>query len=129
MPKSTPPRSMRLRPALEKEISRITRRTRRPFSEVTQDLLEEALRMRQSPGIYFADEPGGRVAKVAGTGLAVWEVMRDYRAEGSAETGIRKALPQLTPAQSKAAQLYYGRWREEIDDLIADNEEAAAPSS
>ncbi|MGH7390929.1 MAG: hypothetical protein ACREM3_15950 [Candidatus Rokuibacteriota bacterium] len=118
-----------MRPGLEKQISRIARRTRRPFSEVTQDLLEEALRMRQSPGIYFADEPGGRVAKVAGTGLAVWEVLRDYRAEGGTEVGLRRALPQLTPGQSKAAQLYYGRWREEIDDLIADNEEAADPTT
>jgi uncharacterized protein (DUF433 family) len=129
MPKPGQPRSVRFRPELAREISRIARRNRRPFSEVTQELLEEALRMRQSPGVYFADEPGGRVAKIAGTGLAVWEVIRDYRAEGSTEAGLRKALPQLTPGQWKAAQLYYGRWRDEVDDLIADNEEAAARTS
>lgn len=33
--------------------------------------------MRACPGIYFADEPTGREAKVGGTGLGVWEVIRD----------------------------------------------------
>jgi uncharacterized protein (DUF433 family) len=110
-------------------IARLARRTRRSFSEVAQDLLEEALRMRQCPGIYFTDEPAGRETKVAGTGLAVWEVIRDYLAEGGSEARLRKALPQLTPAQVKAALLYYERWRAEIDDLIADNAEAAAGSA
>src|SRR5207245_8381478 len=102
------------------------RRSRRPFSEVVQDLLEEALRMRQCPGIYFADEPAGREAKVAGTGLSVWEVIRDYLAEGRDETKLREALPHLTPAQIKGALLYYRGWPKEIDELIADNAEAAA---
>jgi hypothetical protein len=30
--------------------------------------------MRQCPGIYFADEPSGRTAKIGRTGLGVWEV-------------------------------------------------------
>jgi hypothetical protein len=34
--------------------------------------------MQACPGIYFADEPAGRVAKMAGTGLGVWEVIRIY---------------------------------------------------
>lgn len=102
------------------------RRSRRPFSEVVQDLLEETLRTRRCPGIYFADEPAGRVAKVAGTGLAVWEVIRDYLAEGRDERKLRDALPRLTPAQVKAALLYYKAWRAEIDDLITDNADAAS---
>jgi uncharacterized protein (DUF433 family) len=93
---------------------------------VVQDLLEEALRMRQCPGIYFADEPAGREAKVAGTGLSVWEVIRDYLAEGRDETKLREALPHLTPAQIKGALLYYRGWPKEIDELIADDAEAAA---
>jgi uncharacterized protein (DUF433 family) len=39
--------------------------------------MEEALRLRMCPGIYFEDEPSGREAKLAGTGLGVWEVIRD----------------------------------------------------
>ncbi len=75
---TTPTKTLRLPPGLRGEIDRIARRARRSFSAVTQDLLEEALRMRSCPGVYFADEPAGREAKVAGTGLGVWEVIRDY---------------------------------------------------
>jgi len=73
-----PTTTLRLRPALRSEIARLARRHRRSFSEVAQDLMEEALRLRTCPGIYFADEPNGREAKLAGTGLGVWEVIRDY---------------------------------------------------
>jgi uncharacterized protein (DUF433 family) len=118
------PRSIRFRPWIREQIDRLGRRSRRPFSEVVQELLDEALRMRQSPGIYFADEPAGRVAKVAGTGLAVWEVIRDYLAERRDESRLREALPHLTPAQIEAALLYYRAWPEEIDELIKDNAEA-----
>lgn len=117
------PRSIRFRPWIRQQIDRLGRRSRRPFSEVVQELLDEALRMRQSPGIYFTDEPAGRVAKVAGTGLAVWEVIRDYLAERRDEKRLREALPHLTPAQIAAALLYYRAWPEEIDELIKDNAE------
>ena len=68
-------KTLRLRRELRHEIDRIARRSRRSFSEVTQDLLEEAIRMRKCPGIYFHDEPAGREAKIAGSGLGVWEVI------------------------------------------------------
>ncbi|MGH7433123.1 MAG: hypothetical protein ACREJL_05160, partial [Candidatus Methylomirabilales bacterium] len=91
---ATPTKTLRLRPRLRVAIERMAKRMRRSFSEVTQDLIEEALRMRECPGIYFADEPAGREAKVAGTGLAVWEVIRDYLAAGKDEKILRKALPR-----------------------------------
>ena len=123
------PSSIRFRPWIRQQVQRTARLSRRPFSEVVQDLLEEALRMRQCPGIYFADEPAGREAKVAGTGLSVWEVIRDYLAEGRDETKLREALPHLTPAQIVELACvvgYYRGWPKEIDELIADNAEAAA---
>lgn len=64
------------------------------------------------------------MAKVAGTGLAVWEVVRDYRAARNDEAGLRESLPNLTAAQIKAALLYYRAWPEETDAFIADNAEA-----
>ncbi|MBI4736635.1 MAG: hypothetical protein HY766_11375 [candidate division NC10 bacterium] len=48
---ATPTKTLRLRPGLQNQIDRIARRSRRSFSQVTQDLLEEALRMRECPGI------------------------------------------------------------------------------
>ena len=118
---TTPTKTLRLRPQLRAEIDRIARRSRRSFSEVTQDLIEEALRMRECPGIYFADEPGGREAKVAGSGLGVWEVLRDYLAAGRDERALRKSLPQLSAAQVKACLLYYRRYPQEIDAEIREN--------
>ena len=76
---ATPTKTIRLRPGLRAAIERLARRTRRSFSEVTRTLLEEAILVQACPGIYFADEPAGRVAKISGTGLAVWEVIRDYK--------------------------------------------------
>jgi uncharacterized protein (DUF433 family) len=106
---------------LRVEIDRIAKRARRSFSEVTQDLLEEALRMRQCPGIYFADEPAGREAKVAGTGLGIWEVIRDYLAAGKDMGALRKSLPRLSEAQVRACLLYYGKYPREIDAQIEEN--------
>jgi len=118
---ATPTKTLRLRPRLRAEIERMARRARRSFSEVTQDLIEEALRMRECPGIYFADEPAGREAKVAGTGLGVWEVIRDYLAAGKDEQAVRKALPRLSNAQVKACLLYYAKCRQEIEAAIDEN--------
>ncbi len=122
---TTPTKTLRLPPGLRGEIDRIARRARRSFSAVTQDLLEEALRMRSCPGVYFADEPGGREAKVAGTGLGVWEVIRDYLNSKRDEKVIRRAFPQLSEAQVKACLLYYSRYPREIDAEIEENTELA----
>ena len=117
----TSPKSLRLRPGLRAEIERIAKRSRRSFSEVAQDLLEEALRMRACPGIYFADEPAGREAKVAGTGLGVWEVVRDYLVEGGNAEKVKEALPQVGDADLKAALLYYKKYPQEVYAEIAEN--------
>src|SRR5213593_2658461 len=66
--------TMRLRRSLRKDLETTAARTRRSVADVAQELLDEALRMRQCPGIYFAEELSGRTAKIGGTGLAVWEV-------------------------------------------------------
>lgn len=121
---ATPTKTLRIRPELRAEIERIARRTRRSFSEVAQHLLEEAVRMRECPGIYFADEPARREAKVVGTGLGVWEVIRDYKAVKGNERKLRQILPHVGSAELKAALLYYERYRAEIDEAISDNEEA-----
>lgn len=125
---AAPTKTLRLRTHLQAEIARIAKRTRRSFSEVTQDLLEEALRMRECPGIYFANEPAGREAKVAGTGLGVWEVIRDYQASGKNARTLKKSLPQLSEAQVKASLLYYQKYPEEIDAQLAENAALTGPA-
>ena len=77
--------------------------------------------MRACPGVYFADEPADRVAKVAGTGLGVWEIIQEYRAMEENEQELMETLPQITPANLKAALMYYKRYRQEIDSEMAEN--------
>jgi len=88
-------------------------RARRSVSDVAQELIEEGLRMRECPGIYFASEPSGRTAKVSGTGLGVWEVLRDFAQDEDLDR-LRRAFPQLSAAQITAALIYYKRYPDDI---------------
>ena len=76
--------------------------------------------MRQCPGIYFADEPSGRTAKIGGTGLSVWEIVRDFGRDQDASR-IRKVFPQLSQAQVTAALMYYRRYRGDVQATIDAN--------
>jgi uncharacterized protein (DUF433 family) len=112
-PEVTVSTTMRLRRSVREHLEAWAVRGRRSVSEVAQELIEEGIRMRECPGIYFASEPAGRTAKVAGTGLAVWEVLRDYVQDRDMER-LRQAFGQLSQAQLTAALMYYGRYTEEI---------------
>lgn len=112
--------TMRLRQSLRRELEAAAARSRRSVADITQELLDEALRMRQCPGIYFADEPSGRTAKIGGTGLGVWEVVRDFSQDENVDR-IRKAFPHLSRAQITAALMYYARYREEVQAQIDAN--------
>ena len=111
---------MRLRESLWRELEATAARSRRSVADITQELLEEALRMRQCPGIYFTDEPSGRTAKIGGTGLGVWEVVRDY-GKGQDVERLRRAFPQLSQAQITAALMYFGRYGDEVQAQIDAN--------
>ena len=112
--------TMRLRVSLRRELEALASRSRRSVTDVTQELLDEALRMRQCPGIYFAEEPSGRTAKVGGTGLGVWEIVRDYGKAQNVER-LRTVFPQLSQAQITAALMYYARYRDEVQAQIDAN--------
>ena len=76
--------------------------------------------MRECPGIHFATEPAGRTAKVSGTGLAVWEVLRDFVRDQDVDR-VRRAFPQLSPAQVTAALIYFQRYPDEIRQAVEVN--------
>lgn len=112
---------MRLRQSLRERLEDYAARSRRSVSDVTQELLDEAIRMRDCPGIYFATEPSGRTAKIHGTGLGVWEVLRDYVHDRDTDK-LRRAFDQLSGAQLAAALTYYARYPNEIDREVSENE-------
>jgi uncharacterized protein (DUF433 family) len=123
---ATTTRTIRLRNDLKAEVERIARRTRRSFSEVTQDLIDEAIRMRRVPGIYFSDEPAGRDAKIAGTGLAVWEIIAVHEALGGDVKALRTRFDWLNDAQIESALLYDRLYGDEIGRAIEENRVDAA---
>ena len=115
-------KSLRIPQGTFEEIERIARETGRDFSSIAKDLLAEAIKMRRCPGIVFVDGVSGRRARIAGTGLEVWEVMSTYRNVDQDFGRLQKAYHWLTEQQLRAAIGYYAVYREEIDELIKLNE-------
>jgi uncharacterized protein (DUF433 family) len=111
---------MRLRQSVREHLEAWAARGRRSVSEVAQELIEEGIRMRECPGIYFASEPAGRTVKIAGTGLAVWEVLRDYIQDQDIAR-VRQAFGQLSQAQITSAVMYCSRYAEEIRREVEEN--------
>ena len=123
---STIQRSFRIKETLLQEIERI--RKNKPANAVANELLEEALKMRRCPGIIFAEGVTGRRARIAGTGVEVWEVIYEYQSVGKDIKALKKALAHLTERQFVAALNYYRAYTEEINELIKSNE-AITPGS
>jgi uncharacterized protein (DUF433 family) len=112
--------TMRLRRSVRTRLEAWAERARRSVSELAQELIEEGICMRECPGIYFAAEPSGRTAKIAGTGLAVWEVLRDFVHDQDVER-LRRAYAELSHAQVTAALMYYTRYPEIVTREVETN--------
>jgi len=112
---TTKAKGIRISEALEREIERESEACGKSWSSTTAELLEEAIRMRRAPGIVFADGPAGRRAVMAGSGLAVWEIVATWR-DGHEDDGeLRKSYPWLTEPQIRSALGYYQLYLQEID--------------
>ena len=116
-------KSLRLPAETTKEIEQMAKETGQDFSNVTKDLLQEAIKMRRCPGILFAEGIGGRRARVAGTGIEVWEVIAAYKSMKEDFKRLQKAYHWLSTEQLKAALGYYTVYPREIDRLIQQNEQ------
>ena len=85
---------------------------------MTAETLSEAARMRRVPGIIFVDGATGRRARVAGSGIEVFEVAWVYRARQSWD-GTREWFDGiLTDEQLAAARAYYEAFPAEIDAIV-----------
>jgi len=115
-------KSLRIPQKTVEEIERIARESGQAFSSVTKDLLAEAIKMRRCPGIVFTDGVTGRKARVAGTGLEVWEIITTYIGVKQNIKRLQKAYHWLTEQQLGAAIGYYALYCEEIDQQIEQNE-------
>ena len=115
-------KSLRLPEETLREIEELSAETGQDFSTITKDLLTEAIKMRRCPGIIFGEGVSGRRAKVAGTGIEVWEIIAAYKSVGKDLKKLKKAYHWLSQEQVKAVLSYYSAYPEEIDRLIERNE-------
>ncbi|MGH2397106.1 MAG: hypothetical protein ACRDFW_08980 [bacterium] len=113
--------TVRLGPVALQAFKDLARRTSRSLGSVVSEAAEEAVRMRQHPGIVFAGPPGNRRARLE-SGPDVWEVAAFFKMAGEDMTRTQEMLNHLTPGQVEAALRYYRTQRNEIDGLIAENE-------
>ena len=115
-------KSLRIPREILDDIEKIASETGREFSAIAKDLLAEAVKMRRCPGIVFVNGVRGKKAKIAGTGLDVWEIIATYISVNNKFPRLRKAYHWLSDQQLKAAIGYYTAYRDEIDSLIKQNE-------
>jgi uncharacterized protein (DUF433 family) len=114
---------IRLPEATVKEIESAAANSGRDFSSVARDLLVEAVKMKNCPGIVFADGPTGRRARVSGTGIDVWEIVAAFKGVGEKYTELKKAYHWIGESQLRSALAYYALYPEEIDARIERNQD------
>jgi uncharacterized protein (DUF433 family) len=115
-------KSLRVPQDIAAAIEEVAEISRRDFSSVTVEMLEEAVKMRRCPGILFADGPAGRRARIAGSGIEVWELIASYKSMDKDWEALRYAYDWLAEAQLRAALGYYATYPEDIERHIARNE-------
>ena len=115
-------KSLRIPQETVKEIEQLASESGRDFSSIVKDLLIEAIKMRHCPGIIFAEGVTGRRARVAGTGLEVWEIVSTFKGVHQDFKRLKKAYHWLTEQQLRAAVGYYSAYSDEIDLQINRNE-------
>ena len=103
------------------ELSRLARRWGRSSGDLAGSLVEESLRTCAFANLGFRSTPAGRVPYLAGTRLAIHQVvtiLRDFK--GDLEKTAR--LLQIPLALVRSAQLYARAYAADIKQLIRDNE-------
>ena len=117
------PTTIRLPEATRQALELIAQRDCRDLSGIINEMLDESLRMRRIPGIVFADGATGRRARVAGTGLDVFEVFAAFQAVGEDLQALRDGYSWLTEPQLRAALAYARAYPAEISERL-DREKA-----
>ena len=92
-------KSLRLSEDTVAEIDKLAKERGEDFSATAKNLLEEAIKMRGCPGIIFASGVSGRRARLAGTGIEVWEIIAQYLSLRRDQERLQHAFHWLTPGQ------------------------------
>jgi uncharacterized protein (DUF433 family) len=120
---TTVQKSIRLPEEAVKEIEALASGTGQDFSGIARDLLVEAIKMRRCPGVTFADGPTGRRARIAGTGIDIWEFIATFKALDENYDKLKKTYHWLSDQQLRSAFSYYALYPNEIDEKITRNQD------
>lgn len=101
-------------------LSRHAERQGLPPRTLAQRYVDEGLRADEHPLVRFVGGPGGRRARLVGSGLDVWEVIAAVKDNDNDIDGAADVLG-LAQGLVDAAVAYYGAFTEEIDSLIERN--------
>jgi uncharacterized protein (DUF433 family) len=118
---NTVQKSLRIPEDSYNEISKLSRESKRDFTAIAVGIFQEWLRMKKCPGIIFVDEPAGRRARIAGSGIDVAELIANWKTIGEDYAATVKAYDWLSEPQIRSAIHYYKLYSQEIDEEIADN--------
>jgi Ribbon-helix-helix protein, copG family len=121
------PTSFRLPDDLLERLDAEARAHDESVSALVVTLLDEGMKGRRFPGIVFRDGPARRRAALLG-GPDVWEVVRDLRhtpGRGSQRVATLAEEIDLPPARIRLAADFYAAHPDEVDRLIALDEDAA----
>ena len=116
-------KSIRLPEEAIKEIEALASGTGKDFSGIARELLIEAVKMRRCPGVIFADGPTGRRARIAGTGIDIWEFIATFKGLGENYDKLKETYYWLSDPQIRSALTYYALYPDEIDEKITLNED------
>jgi uncharacterized protein (DUF433 family) len=116
--------SIRVATAVFEDLERRAREVAESRNVLAERYIAEGIRLDEHPEIAFRDGPFGRRAIVAGTRLAISQVMGTVRAHDDSVEAAAEYL-SLPPTKVRAAVRYYAAHRSEVDE-VARRETAAA---
>ena len=105
---------------LDDYLTRSARQTRRSKNEIAAQMLEEARRVRQFPGIAYRGTDWARRPWLVASGMDVWEAMMLLRDYADREALFRD-LP-LREQDARLAEAYAERYPDEIAEALAEND-------
>ena len=120
---ATVQKSIRLPEEAVHEIETLASGTGKDFSGIARDLIFEAVKMRKCPGITFADGPTGRRARIAGTGIDIWELIATFKGLGENYDKLKKTYHWLSDHQIRSALSYFALYPDDIEERITRNED------
>jgi uncharacterized protein (DUF433 family) len=117
--RGSPTVNIQLSEEMERAMSAVARERGQDTDTLVTELVSEAYKMMVVPGIVFADGPAGRRARIAGTGIDVFEIVQAYLAEDRDRMQLAAAYHWLDDLQLDLALDYFRRFPDDVRPFLA----------